>query len=495
MSNKPHPHGHTGGQGVGLSPPSAHDLSRRQCLGWGGALGAGLLGLPLASSLWPRPAGAAGDDYMALVCLSLNGGNDGLNMLPPRDAGRHALYQTVRGALALPRSSLQPLDADHGLHPAMAALAGVWADGALAPVFNVGPLAAPLSKAQYRAAVAGDGKVPDSLFSHPDQQRQWDSAATRSAERSGWGGRAATAMAGGAPPIAIGGNAQFVLSDQSAAWVLPGPGADFGVLGLHGADPATQARGAALQALLRDSQTSPLAEAYARAAREAMVLESRLATLVSAPPDPAFDTSGIAQAFAAQIGQAGFVDSLAGQLCQVARLVHGRATVGSSRQIFHVQLNGFDHHAMQVGDSALLGVHAALLQTLAQAMASFWQALQAIGMADRVTLFTQSDFGRTFAPNDSRGTDHGWGNHQLVMGGAVLGGRCHGRYPTLALGGPDDVAVETWERQGRWIPSASVDQYAATLLRWWGLGEAGLDTVLPQLRHFGSERTLGFMRG
>ena len=127
-------------------------------------------------------------------------------------------------------------------------------------------------------------------------------------------------------------------------------------------------------------------------------------------------------------------------------------------------------------------------------MAAFWRALKAIGMADRVTLFTQSDFGRTFAPNESGGTDHAWGNNQLVMGGAVAGGNSYGRYPTLALGGPDDVGVDDWELQGRWIPGSSVDQYAATLLRWWGLGDAQLDSVLPNLRNFGSARNLGFLR-
>jgi uncharacterized protein (DUF1501 family) len=120
--------------------------------------------------------------------------------------------------------------------------------------------------------------------------------------------------------------------------------------------------------------------------------------------------------------------------------------------------------------------------------------LKAIGMADKVTLFTQSDFGRTFTPNSSNGTDHAWGNEQLVMGGAVRGAATYGRYPELALGGPDDVGVDPWELQGRWIPSTSVDQYAATLLRWWGLADTQLDAALPNLRNFGSARNLGFMR-
>jgi uncharacterized protein (DUF1501 family) len=131
---------------------------------------------------------------------------------------------------------------------------------------------------------------------------------------------------------------------------------------------------------------------------------------------------------------------------------------------------------------------------LAGGMAAFWAALKAIGMADRVTLFTQSDFGRTFAPNKSSGTDHAWGNEQLVMGGAVKGLGTYGRYPELVLGGPDDVGVNAWELQGRWIPTQSVDQYAATLLKWWGMNDGQLLSMLPNLANFGSARDLGFMK-
>ncbi len=473
-------------------------LSRRQLLrrggAWGVAAGAGGIAAPLLSSLLAHRASATDDDYKALVCLFLYGGNDGINMVPPRDAGRHAQYSAVRGALALPRGSLQPLDADHGLHPAMASLAGAWNDAALAPVFNVGPLFAPLSKAEYRAATAGDPRIPDSLFSHADQQRLWEAAASRSIERTGWGGRAAQLMASVNPPISFGGNAHFTLSDSGAPWVLPGPGSDFGAVGFGASDAPTLARRAALNALLHEPQKSPLAEAFAAGGRDAFALEGRMAALISPPPDPANDSSGIAQAFASMIDGGVFANDLGAQLCQVARFVHGRASVGGARQLFFVQLGGFDHHANQVGSSPLNGQHAALLGGMAQALAAFWNALKAIGMANRVTLFTESDFGRTFAPNDTFGTDHGWGNNQLVLGGAVAGGRCHGRYPELVLGGPDDVGLNDGEQQGRWIPGASVEQYAATLLRWWGLDEAKLDAALPNLRNFGAARDMGFMR-
>jgi uncharacterized protein (DUF1501 family) len=140
------------------------------------------------------------------------------------------------------------------------------------------------------------------------------------------------------------------------------------------------------------------------------------------------------------------------------------------------------------------GEHARLLKEVGDGLAAFWGALKAIGMSQKVTLFTQSDFGRTFVPNESGGTDHAWGNNHLVMGGAVAGRTTYGRYPELAVGGPDDVGQDAWELQGRWIPAVSVEQYAATLLRWWGLNEAQLNQSLPHLGNFGSARNLGFMR-
>ena len=226
------PHPLHGAHGPGHSPqwqlpadPAA--LSRRRLLGWSGALGAGAFGAPLLGSLLSSSASAGSDDYKALVCVFLYGGNDGMNMLPARDATRHALYSAVRGPLALPRSSLVPLGTDHGLHPSMAPLATAWGDGALAPLFNVGPLFAPFTKARFRAAGPADPLLPDSLFSHTDPQILWEAAATDSLERTGWGGRAARQMASTNPAISFGGNAHFTLSDVDAPWVLPGPGVGF----------------------------------------------------------------------------------------------------------------------------------------------------------------------------------------------------------------------------------------------------------------------------
>ncbi len=473
--------------------PTLPSLPRRQLLGWGGATLASALGLGGGVSLLAPHATAADDGYRALVCLFCFGGNDGMNMVVPRDATRHAQYAAVRGALALPRTSLVGLGSDYGLHPAMASLAPVWAEGALTAVHNVGPLFAPLSKAAYRAAADGDPLVPDSLFSHSDQQLLWEAASARAFERTGWGGRASALMGTTNPVISFGGNAHFGLADTTSPWVLPGPGSNFGANGFSTWAPVA-ARRAALNQLMAVRQGSPMAEAYATQMRSAFNLETRLSGLFDFNPDPATDPSGITAAFAPLISGGNVVGELAPQLYQVARFIANRATVQGTRQIFFVQLGGFDNHSGQIGGSSLDGQHALLMQGIADSLAAFWRALKAIGMGNQVTLFTQSDFGRTFVPNDSSGTDHAWGNEHLVMGGAVAGNTTHGRYPQLVVGGPDDVGVDAWELQGRWIPSSSVDQYAATLLRWWGLSEPQLDLALPNLKNFGSARSLGFLK-
>jgi uncharacterized protein (DUF1501 family) len=357
----------------------------------------------------------------------------------------------------------------------------------------VGPLYAPLNKAQYRAALQGDPLVPDALFSHSDQQMQWESAASTSFQRTGWGGRAATLAASTNPVISFRGNAHFGLDENTAPWVLPGPGSNFGANGFFDWAPVN-ARRTALTQLMAERQRSPMAEVFAQQQRTASNVQARLGTLFNFDPNPAADPLGITAAFAPLIRDGGLVGGLAPQRYQVARFVANRNTVRGTRQIFFVQMGGFDNHAGQVDGSATEGTHAALMAQMANALAAFWRALKAIGMTEQVTLFTQSDFGRTFAPNETQGTDHAWGNEHLVLGGTVAGGQLYGRYPELVLGGPDDVGVEDWERQGRWIPSTSVDQYAATLLRWWGLSEAQLDTARPNLRNFGSARSVGFLR-
>lgn len=467
---------------------------RRWLLGAAAAFGTGsLANLMLAT----RPAYAA--DYRALVCVFLYGGNDGMNMVVPSDATRYGQYAAVRGALALPQASLVPLGSTNfGLHPAMSALQPVWNAGQLAPVFNVGPLYRPLTKTAYRAAT-GAPDLPDSLFSHSHQQTLWESASTDAQARTGWGGRASEALGTVNPVISLAGNGRFGLSASSAPLVLPGPGGTFGAYDMDAAALAwapRQARKTALDALYAGEAAAldnRLVDAAATLHRDAFEKSARLGDLVKSAPGAAAN-SAIDAAFASLIADGALASPVAAQLYQVAKLVAGNATVQGNRQIFFVQMGGFDTHGGQVsGSDATAGAHAALLAQLGAALGAFQAALNGLGLGPQVTTFTQSDFGRTFAPNASLGTDHAWGNHHLVMGGAVQGGRTYGTYPQLVLGGDDDVGVLAWERQGRWIPTTSVDQYAATLLRWFGAGDGPLHQVLPNLVNFGTATNLGFV--
>ena len=473
-------------------------LTRRRWLQMSGlagsTLGAGTLGSLL---LAPRPAYAA--NYKALVCVFLYGGNDGLNTIVPSDNTRYGLYSGVRKSLALPQASLVALSgSNYGLHPSLAALAPAWTDGKLAPVFNVGPLFAPLDKAAYRAAASSSVLIPDNLFSHSDQQILWETGTADSLTRTGWGGRAADTLATVNPVISVGGNGRFGLSSLNAPLVLPESGATFGAYEL-GSEPwrlayaPLVARAAALRAIYQQTQDSELAEVYARMQRDAFAMSDRLGAIVKTQPGEPSASAAIDVGFASLISNGSVKAGLARQLYQAAKLIAANATVQGNRQLFFAQQGGFDTHGGQVGANATEGEHAGLLKAVGDALAAFYSAMKNLGMSDAVTTFTQSDFGRTFKPNNSSGTDHAWGNQHLVLGGSVKGGATYGSYPELVLGGKDDVGVDDWELQGRWIPTTSVDQYAATLLGWFGANDAQLDTILPNLTNFGANRRLGFL--
>jgi len=465
-----------------------HSPNRRRLL-------AGALGLGTLAALAPlRPARAA--DFKALVCIFLYGGNDGMNTVVPMDATRYADYARVRAGLALPQGSLGRLgSSDFGLHPSLAALNPLFAASKMAVQFNVGPLYAPLTKAQYRADAGKTVLTPPSLFSHSDQQVLWESGSTDAQSRTGWGGRASATLGLVSPVISVGGNGHFGLSELAAPLVLPGPGDGFGAAGLASADVTWKPNALkleAVKALAEQTADTDLAGAFQKQQIDAMALSEQLGPLVKRKPGEAGSNAAIDAAFAPLIVNGNVSTGLGKQLYQAAKMLDVRATLGGSRQIYFAQLGGFDTHGEQIATNATTGQHASLLKQLGDALACFQAALTALGLAESVTTFTQSDFGRTFKPNNSSGTDHAWGNHHLVLGGAVKGG-FYGSYPTLALGGPDDVGVDSWEQQGRWLPTSSVDQYAATLLGWMGASGGQLDAILPNLANFGSARSLGFV--
>ncbi len=430
---------------------------------------AALLGL---GGLAGHAAAQAAGDYKALVCVFLYGGLDGNNVVIPSDAAGYAQYaavRTVASGVNIAQAALLPVQptgtAAFGLHPQLVDIHPLFAQKKLAILANVGPLNEPTLKSTYLA------KRPDNLFSHSDQQNQWQSSVASGASRSGWGGRIADQLAGQGSvfPVvtSIAGSSLFTAGETTSALALPSSGG-FALAGFNGA-AAANARLAAMQAMF----AADGGNAYVKAAGSITAQAISLSSVVN--PILASTTSSVQALFAGQ------ASSIAQQLLQVAKLIEARAQTGARRQVFFVSLGGFDTHANQVNTmNTLLG-------QLSPALRSFYDATVQLGVASQVTTFTLSDFGRTFQPNSAAGTDHAWGNHQLILGGAVRGGEMFGTYPLLARTGPDDA-----DTSGRWIPTTAVDQYGATLARWFGLGDGALANVFPNLSRFPAAN-LGFM--
>lgn len=450
----------------------------------------------LASSLgiqFPAHAQASGP-YKALVCVFLYGGNDGLNCLVPTDE-RYAKYAAVRGGLAIGQGQLVGLDGvPFGLHPALSPLQPMWQAGQMAAVLNVGTLVRPLAgREDYLAQKAAlSAALPPNLFSHADQQTLWQAADGQAVSRSGWGARAASILLKDASVYTVARNAHFGTSESGPCIALPVPGAEFRIGGIQGISPdavyGVKRRDAYLRMLDKTDYPTELERAYTRLQKQAMQVSDTLVDTVRLRPVdlPADDPIGKLFNNLAINGGTRFSNSFAMQLFQIAKLIRQGSQTGAGPQIYFVGAGDFDHHAGQ------LDHHGPLLSDLASALAAFHGAMQAMGLGNAVTSFTESDFGRTFKPNASGGTDHAWGNIQFVMGGAVKGKATYGSYPELTLGGPDDVGEKTWEQQGRWIPKISVEQYAATLLGWLGASEGQLNQILPRLPAFAPAR-LGFI--
>jgi len=423
-------------------------------------------------------------DYRALVCLFLYGGNDANNMIVPTSNTEYNQYAAARGTLAIPQASLlglSPIVGDgrtYGLHPACPELQGLFNTGKLAIVNNVGTLVGPITRAQF---IAKSAAVPPSLFSHNDQQVQWQTSVPDQISRTGWAGRCAdivdhlnSVSSNGAKVsmnISLAGSNVIEVGNIVSPYKVSTGGAISPNITTGGTGPAQLQTLKDLIALQHGNLIEKsIANTTTNAIRSSETINAAIAPTRDSGTSPPWSwTTPFPNT------------SLGSQLKMIARLIRGRVELGHlKRQLYFAAVGGYDLHGDQ------LGPHANLLSDLSRSIKAFYDATVQIGVANDACLFTVSDFGRTFPINNLAGSDHGWGSHQLVVGGGVQGQRLYGNFPTLAVNGPDDTST------GRWIPTTAVDEYSATLAKWFGVSAAEMPTVFPNIHRF-AQPDLGFM--
>ncbi|MFZ2308138.1 MAG: DUF1501 domain-containing protein [Rhodoferax sp.] len=467
-----------------LLQPENH--SRRAFLRRSAQLALSGTALPFALNLAAIGEAAAFDatDYKALVCVFFYGGNDYANTVVTYDDASYNQYNTIRGGgagqtaggIALAKSALAPTllnpstplpgGRQYALHPAMTGLANLFNAGKAAVQLNVGPLVVPLTRAQYSGSDRANYPLPPKLFSHNDQQSIWQSSSPEGST-IGWGGNMGDlALSNNANSlftcINVTGNAVFLSGDSALSYQVSTGGA-VAINAVKNNVYGSAAVKTALAGLVQQPRTHVLENEYNRVTARAVGAEAQI-------------TSGLAGVSLGTVFPSS--NSLADQLKMVARLIGARNALGAKRQVFMVSIGGFDLH------DNLISQHPGLLGRVSDAMTAFYNATVELGVANQVTTFTASDFGRTLASNGD-GSDHGWGSHHFMVGGAVRGAAFYGTPPPVSVTNTA-AAQDQWHvGQGRLLPSTSVDQYAATLANWFGVADGELAGILPNLRHFG----------
>ncbi|MFT4252011.1 MAG: DUF1501 domain-containing protein [Caulobacter sp.] len=433
-------------------------LSRRDF----GRLLAGASATAALAQIGVSAAVADTSSYRAMVGVFLFGGNDAWNMVAPVD-DRYAGYAAQRGSIALKQDSLVPLTGTaFGLHPAMAPLKTAWDEGALSVVLNTGTLFQPLTKSLYQNR---PDLRPLNLMSHEDQQNQWQGMRTREKNLDGYMGRILDrAESAELPPlVSIAGSQLALIGSRKSPLILPSTG---GVVrsgySATSTDAALLARQAALNTFsdasafgaVTDLTGRGMSSAYAQAATANAIITSTTSVVDAYFKNP---TTG-----------ATLTSDISRQLLRAARMIEARNTLGHAKQTFFVSQGGYDTHTNE------LSAHNSLYAELAMALAAFHGAMKALGVADNVTAFTMSDFGRVFKANASGGTDHAWGSNHLVLGAGLASRKVHGAYPDTTFGGPDDAYND-----GRWIPTIAVEEYVGAIARWYGVSATDLPYVFP----------------
>lgn len=471
---------------------------------------------PLLPQMIQSALAADTTGYKALVCLFMFGGNDSHNTIVPLTTAEYNTYSAARGGpaekngLALPQGSLLPISPagmaanSFGLHPALTNMASLFNnDKKLAFVANTGILLAPTTLVQYNNKSV---PLPPQLFSHSDMQSHWQTMRADVPAQTGWGGRMADVFRSGATgrlpvSVSLGGGGIFMKGNGISAYQVSRMQYEAGVIdpgfriaSSPQADVWWNWTGSDPQALFVDNtrliRSNLLEEQYADIMENAIdvgnYVSSNMYNQTTVNGNDSYSLKSPVP------GTWPTTNRLAAQLHSVAAMIAARASLGVTRQIFFVEIGGFDNHGDQFGRDAatgnkslLNGKHFGLLKAVDEALKVFYDATVAMGVANNVTTMTMSDFGRTMKSN-GQGSDHGWGQHLMVMGGAVKGGRIVGDMPPAALGTSVDVG------EGRLLPTTAGDTYSATFAKWLGATDAELNTIFPNLPRF-STRTLDLL--